>query len=54
MLSMGKSMLVYGKVDPVEETYRKIESVSAANLMDLANEVFNPSQLSSLRFSSNI
>ncbi len=54
MLSMGKSMLVYSKVDPVEETYRKIDAVTASNLIDLANEVFDPSQLSSLRFSANV
>jgi hypothetical protein len=41
---------VYGKVDPIEEIYRRIESVSAANLLEMANEVFNPSGLSALRF----
>jgi predicted Zn-dependent peptidase len=52
MLAMGKSLLVYGKVDPVEEIYRRIDNISAANLQDLANEVFDPSCLSTLIFNN--
>lgn len=52
MLSMGKSMLVYGKVDPVEEFYRRIDAIAAENLIDLAKEVFDPSQLSMLIFNN--
>jgi predicted Zn-dependent peptidase len=52
MLSMGKNMLVYGKIDPVEEIYRKIDTLSAANLMEMANEVFDTSHLSSLIFNN--
>ena len=50
MLAMGKNMLVYGKIDPVEEIYRKIDNISAASLLEMANEVFNPASLSSLIF----
>ncbi len=53
MLAAGKNLLVYGKVDTVEEIYRKIDTISAANLMDMANEVFDPSMLSMLIFNNN-
>jgi predicted Zn-dependent peptidase len=52
MLSMGKNMLVYGKIDPVEEIYRKIDTVSSMNLLEMANEVFNPATLSTLIFNN--
>jgi hypothetical protein len=52
MLSMGKNMLVYGKIDPVEEIYRKIDNISALNLTEMANDVFNPDRLSTLIFNN--
>lgn len=48
MLSMGKSYLVYNKVDTLEEIFKKIESISASELMDIANEVLNKNTLSYL------
>lgn len=48
MLSMGKSLLVYGSVDPLAEIYRKIDLVSSQNLLDIANEVFDDDKLSTL------
>jgi predicted Zn-dependent peptidase len=52
MLAMGKNILVYGKVDPVEEICRKIDNVTSENIQQIANEVFNPSALSSLIFTN--
>jgi predicted Zn-dependent peptidase len=52
MLAMGKNMLVYGKVDPVEEIYRKIDIITASDISDLANEFFEPLQLSTLIFNN--
>jgi predicted Zn-dependent peptidase len=52
MLSMGKNILVYGKVDPVEEIYRKIDAITSSGLATMANEVFNPADLSSLIFNN--
>jgi predicted Zn-dependent peptidase len=52
MLAMGKNILVYGKVDPVEEIYRRIDAVSASALLEIANEAFDPSQLSMLIFNN--
>ena len=52
MLSNGKNMLVYGKVDSVQEIYRKIDSISASHLVEIANEVFDTSRLSTLIFNN--
>jgi predicted Zn-dependent peptidase len=52
MLAMGKNMLVYGKVDPIGETYRKIDNISSSDLLGIANEVFDNSRLSTLIFNN--
>jgi len=52
MLSMGKNMLVYGKVDPVTEIYRRIDCISTADILGLANETFDPGKLSTLIFNN--
>jgi len=48
MLSAGKSLLALNRVDTAEQMMEKIERVSAAQLLDLANEVFDTSQMSTL------
>jgi len=48
MLSVGKSYLVYDKVDSIEEMFKKIEAITARELMDIANEVLNMDTLSTL------
>ena len=48
MLSIGKSLIVFDKIDTIEEIYKKIDNVTAPQLMDIANEIFEPSQLSTL------
>jgi len=48
MLSLGKSLIVFNRIDTIEETYKKIDNVTASQLMDISNEIFEPSQLSTL------
>lgn len=50
MLSIGKSYLVYGKVDTMETIYKKIENITAVQLRDVAREILNKDNLSSLIF----
>ena len=50
MLSMGKSMLLYDKVEELQEICQKINDVSAAEIMEAANLVFAPESLSMLTF----
>jgi predicted Zn-dependent peptidase len=48
MLSIGKSLLVYDKVDDLESVCRKIESITAKQIMEVAVDIFNPDNLSTL------
>lgn len=48
MLSIGKSLLAYNKVDSLKTICDKIDAISASELMEAANEVFHPEILSSL------
>jgi predicted Zn-dependent peptidase len=50
MLAMGKSMLLYNKVDTFELVKNKIENVTSEELVNVANEVFNLDNLSSLTY----
>lgn len=50
MLSMGKSILLYDKVEGLREICQKINDVSAAEIMEAANLVFAPENLSMLTF----
>jgi len=48
MLSLGKSLLVFNKVDTLEEICRKIDDLTSSELLNIANEVFDPTELSTL------
>jgi len=47
-LSMAKSVLVYNTVDTAETVINKILSVTAQDIFDAANEIFDPRGMSSL------
>lgn len=47
-LGLGKSFLHYNHVNSVSETMHKIESISAENILDVANEIFKEENLSYL------
>lgn len=48
MLSIGKSYLLYNRVDTLEEIYKKINDITASDLMEIANEILDESKLSYL------
>ena len=50
MLSIGKSYLVYDRVDTLPEINAKIESITAMELTDIANDVLKRDMLSILIF----
>ena len=50
MLSMAKSMLVYNKVEGLDEISQKIEDITAFHLQEVANEILDPGELSKLVF----
>ena len=50
MLTLGKSYLLYNKVDDLKTVQAKIETITADDLIEIANEVFAPDKLSTLIF----
>ncbi|MOA08013.1 Peptidase M16 inactive domain protein [compost metagenome] len=50
IIAMSKSLLDYGKVDSLEEIFSKIDAVTSAEILEIANQNFDPSQLSMLTF----
>ncbi len=49
-LGLGKSFLRFGKYDSVQEICRKIEKITASDVLAAANEILDVSSLSSLIF----
>ena len=47
-LSMGKSLLAYGKINGTKETRELIENISAADIQEMACTVFDTARLSKL------
>jgi len=50
MLSIGKSLLAFNRVDDLKEMNHKIDAVTADDLLEAANEVFDPARLSLLGY----
>lgn len=50
MLSMAKSYLVYNKFDDLKEIGKKIDRITAEEILEIANEVLDSARLSSLTF----
>jgi predicted Zn-dependent peptidase len=48
MLSLGKSLLIFNRIDSLEEICKKIDSLTTSELLEISNEVFEPSGLSTL------
>ncbi len=48
MLSLGKSLLVFNKIDTLEEICKRIDSLTSSELLCIANDIFDPSKLSTL------
>jgi predicted Zn-dependent peptidase len=51
MLTIGKSMLLFDRVDNLEEITKKIETVTASMLLEAANDILNLDTLSTLTYS---
>ena len=48
MLALGKSLLTFDRIDTFEEIRDKIEQITADDLLEVANEILAPEQLSTL------
>ena len=48
MLTIGKSYLLYDKVDPLRVVFKKIEEITAEQLLEVSNIVLDKNQMSTL------
>ena len=48
LLSIGKSILHFNNIDNLEEINRKIEAISASQILDITNEIFDTNKMSRL------
>lgn len=48
MLSIGKSYLLYDRVDSMEQVYQKINQLTSREILEISNEIFAPSLTSIL------
>ena len=47
-LDMGKCFLHYNRYEEKEEVYKRIESITSKELLEISNEIFSEEQLSTL------
>lgn len=50
MFNIAKSLQLFGKIDTLEEVFQKIGEISAKELHDVANEVFQPKMMTSVTY----
>jgi len=48
LLSMGKTYLIYDQIETLKETIKEIESVNATQILEVANEIFDRDNFSTL------
>jgi predicted Zn-dependent peptidase len=48
MLSLGKSLLFFNKIESIDELCKKLDAVTASELLEIANDIFEPSKMSTL------
>jgi len=53
MLSIGKTYLIFDRVESIAEINKKIERITANQLFDIANEIFDTNQFTQLIYQAN-
>ncbi len=48
MLTIGKSLLLFNKVDSIQTIFRKIEAITPSDLLEVANELLEENQMTRL------
>lgn len=51
MLAMGKNILIFNKMESIDDLYEKISMLTSSDLLEIANEIFDENMLSSLIYS---
>ena len=50
MTALAKSLLLFGHIEPLADIYRKVERITAEELLELANRFFDEKKLSQLTY----
>ncbi|MCC6601346.1 MAG: insulinase family protein [Crocinitomicaceae bacterium] len=50
MFNIGKSLMLFDRVDSMEEVYENIDEITSRELRDIANEIFDEARMSSLTY----
>ena len=50
LFTIGKSYLLFNKFEDLEEVNARINNITASQLLEVANETLNPSELSLLTY----
>lgn len=53
MMAIGKTYLMFDKIDSLPQINRKIEKINASELMEIANEIFDTDSFSQIIYQSN-
>jgi len=51
LLAIGKSIISYDNVEDLNSIYQRIETISSEDLLEVANHIFDPKQMSKLIYS---
>ena len=52
MLSVGKTLLNFNKIEDMDSIYKKLNAITAEQILEVANQIFEPSKLSYLVYRS--
>jgi predicted Zn-dependent peptidase len=52
MLSFGKSLLDYGRIDSLKEIFSRVERLTPTELFEIANEIFDEEKMSSMVYTA--
>ena len=52
MLAAGKSMILFNRADTIQEVISRIEAITPAEILEVSNEILEPSLLSTLIFTN--
>jgi predicted Zn-dependent peptidase len=50
MLALGKTVMLFNEIDTIQDIYKKIDALTAQDLLQIANETFPEEKLSSLYY----
>ncbi|MFY7970881.1 MAG: M16 family metallopeptidase [Flavobacteriales bacterium] len=50
MFNLGKSLMLFDRIDTLEEIFQKVEEITAAQMLEVSNYIFDEKKMSSLTY----